>query len=666
MLTFLRILPYLVYGCLAVFAAVWTALFFGCLRKKHFWPILATDRATRVFWLCALLLLNPVLTVLYLLFGQVRAPDAPRGRDGALQVGLLAAVVALAGFLVDVPGLTHLWVVPLRGWGSECVGSSYRAFAATLEARNSTQQSKSSVTVDGSRVACRRVAIAHRGGDVFAARVARSLKDEIARIPCVEEIELCSDGRFLTSGELRPDLFVMLELRDVHVTPIPYAASMSAQVDVVAGTEPFQSSSHFADNTTGPDWELDLSMTVSHESRTLGFEKERYALSVQNIAEAIAGGLKSALDSSITELGLLPELPSEAIGEYRSFELPAALARMPHEEMGSFYGRFSHNESYWLLTTPAGDLREILTAVEAELTADGWKKASAGPQDLWMDKGTGRMHVFQPRHAQRAATQPEGPAESVARGQLCVRYVDRFSDGERRAVIDALFRAERQSDAWLLFSRSIPPARIVEIVEGTAWPSPAAFLAAIDAHLAQEHPEKAERMLRRARTALWAKSDTDDASGKLDSAAARIATALAKKSGSPKPAKASAPQIPTVEDFRAAGFRDLPQTGSPVEVEVRLDEPAAFFKVSSEEGPRVVAITLRRSLDSSPANAYRSSFIETTAGRKSWGESSGAWVDGGWRVFHSAAAGILVEAAATGSEDDPRFRVSVRRAESGE
>jgi len=59
-------------------------------------------------------------------------------------------------------------------------------------------------------------------------------------------------------------------------------------------------------------------------------------------------------------------------------------------------------------------------------------------------------------------------------------------------------------------------------------------------------------------------------------------------------------------------------------------------------------------------------FIETTAGRKSWGESSGAWVDGGWRVFHSAAAGILVEAAATGSEDDPRFRVSVRRAESGE
>src|SRR4030095_11930395 len=301
------------------------------------------------------------------------------------------------------------------------------------------------------------------------------------RIPCVEEIELCSDGRFSTSGELRPDLFVMLELRDVHMTPIPYAASLSAQGDVVPGTEPFLSSSHFADNTTGPDWELDLSMTVSHESRTLGIEKERYALSVQNIAETIAGKLKSALDSSITELGLLPELPSEAIGEYRSFELPAALARMPHEEMGSFCGRFSHNASYWLLTTPAGDLRGILTAVEAELTADGWKKASGGPQDLWMDKGTGRMHVFQPRQefAQRAATLPDGPGESAARGQLCVRYVDRFSDGERRAVIDAIFRAERPSDAWLLFSRSIPPARIVEIGEGTDVASPSAVLGGI-------------------------------------------------------------------------------------------------------------------------------------------------------------------------------------------
>ena len=107
---------------LVAYLLLWLALLAGCIRKREFCPLVGTSRATRLFWLATFVFFNPVLTILYLIFGQIRSP---RGRANRV-VLVLVPVVVLVGFFVNVPGLTHLWMQPFLGRSPEA-GKSVKA-----------------------------------------------------------------------------------------------------------------------------------------------------------------------------------------------------------------------------------------------------------------------------------------------------------------------------------------------------------------------------------------------------------------------------------------------------------------------------------------------------------------------------------------------------------
>ena len=58
------------------YMVVWAVLLIACLRKREFCPIFSDPRRTRFFWLATFVLVNPLLTILYLVFGQLRPAQA--------------------------------------------------------------------------------------------------------------------------------------------------------------------------------------------------------------------------------------------------------------------------------------------------------------------------------------------------------------------------------------------------------------------------------------------------------------------------------------------------------------------------------------------------------------------------------------------------------------
>ena len=159
--TLLRILPYVVYALLAGYVIAWAVLLALCWRRRRFYPLLGDDRRTRWFWLASFVLLNPILTLLYLWFGQLRRPDARDVRIGAVPAGLAVVVVAVAGFFVNFPGVTHLWMVPFQGAppADPERRAALSAHAAVIESRSNTGTTTVSTSGAHARVACRSVAI---------------------------------------------------------------------------------------------------------------------------------------------------------------------------------------------------------------------------------------------------------------------------------------------------------------------------------------------------------------------------------------------------------------------------------------------------------------------------------------------------------------------------
>jgi hypothetical protein len=170
---------------------VWLVLLIACIRRREFCAVFSNSQRTRWFWLATFVFLNPLLTILYLIYGQFRSPQARPihiVRDVAL-------VIILAGFFVNFPGVTHLWMQPFLGRSARAVPGAAEAHLAVIEARNDTNSSNSTSSSDNSRLACRHLAVILEGGSPLLHRVGSELVEQLKTIPAVESVDLQPDGK---------------------------------------------------------------------------------------------------------------------------------------------------------------------------------------------------------------------------------------------------------------------------------------------------------------------------------------------------------------------------------------------------------------------------------------------------------------------------------------
>ena len=658
MKTILRILPYAVYAVLAGYLAAWLVLLIGCLRRRRFWPVLGSDRRTRWFWLASFVFLNPVLTVLYAVFGR-RRPDAKPGRIAGVHVGLAAIVIAIGGFFVNFPGLTHLWMVPFAGRTS---GSGDRvhlkAHAATIEANNGINTTTASTSGSHARFACRTIAVVDESGEPLVGLLAAALRDALAELPFVEKADLYAEGRFPPDGHRRPDVFVLLNARNVSVRPVPYAASLRAEISVSVGRSPWRGSASYVDGSDPPLLAFLRRSTIHHESRTVGYESVRHGLAAKNIADAVVNDLQKQFAKWHAKYGRAPELPAGLQGTYRPAELPGPLARLGCKRRFSYAGLLTHNETIWQFQTPTDELAGLLERLCGELKSAGWRKLSLGKTNLRMAKDGRRINIFRGREPVRQGWVVVRPGAKKAPANVYVHYRERFGKDERRAALEGVL-AQPAGQETLLFLSCLFDAeqrkRMYAVLADHPHPSPAAQVELIGHYVQEKRHDEATRALRRARALLWSVRNEGDYRSRLNDAAKKLAKATGRKIDPREP--------PAVEDFRAAGFREIDANTGPFELEVGLDEPVLLFVREPDEGVRTLALRVARPEQAKAPGRYVLKWMDCRHNCRSWSSQPGRSAAGGrWsaQCHWSNGKGLDVRLEVQAADEPGRFRVSVQ------
>ena len=653
----LTAMPYAVYALLAAYALAWFVLLAGCLRRGRFWPIFDTDRQTRWFWLASFAFLNPFLTGMYYVFAHRRAPDAPPGRIGPVQVALTVAVVAIAGFFVKVPPIAHLWMVPLTGWGQGGPPrpGGLRTHAATIETRTNSSVTTVSSRVGNARLACRRVAVFVEDNHPLTARIGADLCDALGELPMVAEVVLCAAGHVPTAGQVRPDLFLRLATRDLHVTPIPYAVTLRAEIDVAAGPSPWHHSSSHAHGSDPPILDFSWTATLRHKSRTTGYESVRFGLASRDIAKTIAKDLGKKLTQWLSGSGPVPSVDESLMGTYRKVDLPEPLRALGARRICSYRALLTHNETLWRLDVPKESLSDRIEAISKALVADGWRKESSDERTVRAERGTQRIDVQQTRGRVRTGWVPTGEAKA----SLTIRLRDVFSADERRIALEDLLTDSTPVDTLLFFSSLFhkdQKLRLIRRFEQHPGVSLPVQVYLIDHYLGRKEYDKASAGLRRARAlqrGLWKPSESQS---KLDNASKK----LARATGLDEPPK---PSPPPIADFRDAGFALLDANTPSFEREVGLREPGALV-YEGEKGLRTLMLRVIESPDRAHRTPYAWECVESSRpGSRSRSVVPGtAGTDGLWSASHNASvrSGPRIRARVHALPTPGRFVVKAR------
>ncbi len=642
------------------YVVVWAVLLIACLRKRQFCPIFWDSHKTHLIWLATFVLVNPLLTILYLVFGQIRSPQARPVRG----VRALVLLLALLGFFVNVPGLTHLWMQPFLG-RSAGASETAQAHFAVIQAANNTGTTGATYSSDNSRLACRRIAVIVEGDHPFLYRVGSGLVQQLRKLPAVETVEFQAEGAFPASGHRAPDIFVRLYLSRFREDLVPYSLKLSAQIDADVGRRPLRSTNSYHDSFMPPLLEFNLQVQMSHQSTTTGYESVRYALAAQNVAKDLGGQIGKAFGQWRDKYGLLPELPAEFYGTYTAPELPEPVQKLRPVRLGSYAGLLVHNETYSQFRLADEPVQALETLRDA-MTASGWKELSCilhPPQlSVWWAQDNRRIHVFQiPRREPfrgtgEVMTFHASEPESV--GLFGIVQEERFRSDEWQAMLDRLLAEPVSVERLVLFERVFDEQQEQRWLTILAQQPPRSVSAQIrlgELYQRRDQSEKARQALKRARTLLWAVPDQGTYTDRLKR--------LAEKLGDKKLAKA----VPTREDFLDAGFAELASDGGQVEMEMNLNVPAVMFIAEPQGGWRTLAVTVV------PAGA-KGTFGITYVKRTAHGSSSASYggipsqANGHWQydlpleLVDDMTTGQVTmttsQITRIGNED--RFKISVR------
>jgi len=630
---------------LIAYLLLWLALLVGCVRKREFCPLLGTSRATRLFWLATFVFFNPVLTILYLLFGQIRAPRARANRV----VLALVLVVVLIGFFVNVPGLTHLWMQPFLGRSPEA-GQSLRAHLAVIKASTNTSTASSSASSDNSRLACRNIAVVVEDDHPLLQRIAAELVEGLKTIGGVETVDIYGDGAFPESGQRAPDIFVQLYHDGIDENLLPYSLKLAAEIRALVGRTPLRSRSSHFDTQTPPSLDFNVQVEMTHTSTTEGYESVRYTLAGRNIAKGLAETIKKHLDQWRDKHGLLPEIPAEFYGTYKANELPEPLQDFDPVPLGSYTGLLRHNETYYRFES-AEDAIATTEKLRDDMEQHGWKTHTSRLEprfiDLRLQKDDRSIQIFKFRLGRMSShTQQETETSTSSFG---VHDTESFSDDERTAALEGLLAEPVSMEHLMLFERMFGRGqrdRLLAVLERQQHRTLPAEVRLAELYQQREETEKARHAMVRARALLWSVRDDSRFKNRLKS--------LAEKLGDETLAEAP----PTKQAFHDVGFIELAADSEPFEEEVGLDVPVVMFYEDQDGELRTVSLSIAPSGNEN--DPFLINFMERMSHGSSWGShGASSLARDPWQGHYSKRIGeFTLNCNITALENGQRFKMS--------
>lgn len=446
------------------------------------------------------------------------------------RVFCVVALVLITGFLLAwfaIPPNTNTEPVSFQKdqageWhevGGDGAGSGVNLALHAGKLKSTNNVSMGTVTSHSSpaNFLSRSLMILNRSDHNLMQRIGDTLLESLRDRGAFDRIEYFPHGHDPPTGELAPDLYLVLGLGAIEESGL-LGRDLKATVRFTLGTAVVRSTHTVSDSFTPPRVRVFSNSSVDHRSTMTGVESSaaEYRLQGADIAKRMSKSIIETLDGLREESFLDCEFPAELNGDWIATPEFSFLKATDAKVMTSLRGLCLHNETTWKMAG-VEDVSGLLVRGHADLTEDGWKGKAAKPNDngrfhLRMKKGAEVLEIFS-AHENGGFGNPD--ATNSAKGSpeihmgetIFARYRNYMSETERHAVIGKLLDAPTPNLVQLISLNQMGSREqqqsLMQMIEDDPPLMPEAWLMVARRHASQKQTAELEQALRKAYAASW-------------------------------------------------------------------------------------------------------------------------------------------------------------------
>lgn len=576
------------------YLALWAALLIHCLVKKKFFPIFGQGLGTKVFWLITFVFVNPLLTLLYVIFGLFFKADETNVRKihvrGAICLVLVLGVIGI--FKIPRPNRPGKDITILRADQENEKGSGLQAQAGVLQANNSITTTTSSSTSGHAKFIADSIVIRSESDHALIDKVCRFMQEKLVELPYVEQVEYYPFGVEMGDPLSRSDIIVVVNAHNISEGGFGINRKLEADISCSVGTDPVKKIHYSHYHNLPPVMNFSMDHHLEHSSLFKGFESRRakYKQQSQNIGKQFVQAITKQFTQWIEQFGLLPELPEYMFGgDIVDVEFEF-LKNRNAERLHRGNGLLTNCCVVWSFEDERST-DEAFREVRDILREQGWKggneldRESKHKRDSFtMNNGNKHIQIFRMRGHKDNGSTLYGDDESLEKKlPIIVEYVSLFTDEQMDDVLGKLFASDADIDTKLIFedfsSDESVKQLLLDSVKSQQVKTMDGYLLIGRYYANQKQMDKATDALVMARAMARADREHNPASSEMKN--------LAKKIGDESLLKVEI----GIEYYQRAGFIDISTLENGSSYERAVNEPLMFYTVlNDKEGDNKIDI----------------------------------------------------------------------------
>ena len=646
------------------YLALWAVLLIHCLLKRKFFPLFGQGIGTKVFWLITFVFINPLLSLLYVIFGVFFKADEANVRKihvkGAICLVLVLVVIGV--FELPRPDGQKNEITILQAGQEKEKEEGLQAQAGILEANNSHSTATSSSKSGNARFYAKSIVIRSESDHVLIDKVCRFVQEKIVQLPYVDQVEYWPSGVEMDDPLRQADIIIVLDARKIHEGGFGIERKLEANISCYVGTEPVEKFHHSHYHNSPPVIRFAMHSHLEHSSNFKGFENGRakYKQQSENIGQEFVEAITKQFDKWVENHGLLPELPESMYGREVvnvEFEfLKERNAKRIHHSGGLLT---NYNAVWSYEDERAND--EVFKDVRDILREQGWtggkhldKESKHKRENFTMSKGDDHMQIFRKRGRSDSGGIISGDSESLEKKRpIIVEYLSLFTDEQINDILSTFFASDADIDTKLIFENFSSDERVKQLlldsVESQQVKTMDGYLLIGQYYADREEMAKAKEALMMARAMGRAERKHNPDENEIKE--------LAKEIGDESLAKAEVVE----EYYQRAGFVDFSTVENGKVYERAADEPLMFYTIpADEEGNekvKIKTIVIRIIKMIGTEDEYEVERITKQGGGSSVGKSG--WT--GRIYFHDSMGHKELFRLDVEKLEDERFKLTVRK-----
>jgi hypothetical protein len=372
---------------LLLHVVLWVWAISDCLRhREELTPILGSRKLSFGFWVLVLFAINPILLVLYALFGRRAWTGSwnPWVRHAVLFPCLILGIALQMGHIgsrepaIDVKGakLSSLSGVRLQIHGAE------------------NSNSCSTVTESGDLRTPKTVRVSY-SEDELSWQCARELAIAFGSEPWTDSVELWPRAHRPSNGGLAPELYVDVSNTPTRQWSLPFYQGFQGSIYATAASAPFPMGPYSSTEGLPRSGRREFKSRIGYSFHGFGFALGGDVIGgpAQGIATLLIHDFVEPFRKTSAE-GAAAALPAGVYAPESPIELPAALLALDAKFLGWEYAPYVHSRSIYQFEDER-HYATVLAELSGSLEAEGWGRALTEQQALveraFTMRGGGKM-----------------------------------------------------------------------------------------------------------------------------------------------------------------------------------------------------------------------------------------------------------------------------------